>query len=103
LWIRCICACEARVKVEAVGGGVRTLGMTGISADAALAVVPFFAPLAICVFGLLYALARSQTDTARRLELVEQKVDIIRATGAKAPRVHFARSLLTTIKESGGP
>ncbi len=72
--------------------------MTTITAEAALAVVPFFAPLTIVMCALLFLLARSQTETVRRVELLEQKVESWR--GAKAVRI---RSPLASAKETGHP
>lgn len=74
--------------------------------DAALAVVPFFVPLVIVFCGLFFALARGQTQAIRRIELLEQKVELLRA-GAKAPRF-LSRSPLAVAsagapKESGSP
>ena len=57
-----------------------------MSPEAALAVVPFFAPLVVIFCGLFFGLARGHTQTLRRLDLLEQKVELLRA-GAKAPRL----------------
>jgi hypothetical protein len=69
--------------------------------ESALAVVPFFVPLVIVFCGAFFGLARGQTQAVRRLELLEQKVELLRA-GAKAPRilVGISRSPLAASKES---
>jgi hypothetical protein len=64
---------------------VRT--MPTISADAALAVVPFFVPLIIVVCCLFYALARGQISTHQRLTLLEAKVVMMRSVSATVPRL----------------
>lgn len=80
-----------------------------MSPDAALAVVPFFVPLVIVFCGLFFGLARGQSHALRRIELLEQKVELLRA-GAKAPRLPtgFSRSPLAVAsagapKETGSP
>jgi hypothetical protein len=70
-----------------------------MSPDAALAVVPFFAPLVIIFCGLSFGLARSQTQMMRRVDLLEQKVNLLRA-GAKAPRSPLAAVQTGSSKES---
>lgn len=69
-----------------------------MSPDSALAVVPFFVPLVIVFCGAFFGLARGQTQVIRRLDLLEQKVELLRA-GAKAPRL-LSRSPLAASKES---
>jgi hypothetical protein len=86
--------------------------MPTITADAALTVVPFFAPLTIVFCVLLFALARSQTDTVRRVDLLEEKLVAWRP-GATTPVLRLqsplavAASKRTVIngasKESGQP
>jgi hypothetical protein len=77
--------------------------MPTITADAALAVVPFFAPLTIIFCGLLFALARSQTDIVRRVDLLEQKASVWRS--AKAVRFKSPLAVTTSgmPKDSGQP
>jgi hypothetical protein len=77
--------------------------MPTITADAALAVVPFFAPLTIVFCVLLFALARSQTDTVRRVDLLEQKLVAWRP-GATAPlmRLHSPLAAVTASKRAIG-
>lgn len=71
-----------------------------MSPEAALAVVPFFAPLVVIFCGLFFGLARGHTQTLRRLDLLEQKMELLRA-GAKAPRL-FSRSPLAA-SQGGAP
>jgi hypothetical protein len=77
--------------------------MTTITAEAALAVVPFFAPLTIILCALLFLLARSQTETVRRVELLEQKAELWRPNGARAVRIRSPLAAAGVAKETGHP
>ncbi len=61
--------------------------MPEITGDAALAVVPFFAPLLIFVCFTTYMLGRGLTQHERRLEVLEGRLDRHRLVGAVAPRI----------------
>ena len=61
--------------------------MPEITGDAALAVVPFFAPLLIVVCFMSYMLSFRLTQHERRLELLEGRLDRHRLVGATAPRI----------------
>jgi hypothetical protein len=79
-----------------------------MSPESMIAVVPFFVPLVVVFGALFFGIARSQTQSVRRIELLEQKVELLR-NGAKAPRLvaGISRSPLAAAagqpKESGQP
>ena len=77
--------------------------MTTITAESALAVVPFFAPLTIIMCALLFLLARSQTEMVRRVDLLEQKAALWHSNGAKAVRLRSPLAAAGAAKETGHP
>jgi len=72
-----------------------------MSPESALAVVPFFVPIVVVFGALFFGIARSQTQSAQRIELLEQKVELLRAA-AKAPRI-LGRSPLAVAAAAGQP
>jgi hypothetical protein len=75
-----------------------------MSPESMLAVVPFFVPLVVVFSALFFGIARSQTQSLRRIELLEQKVELLRAA-AKAPRLlpALSRSPLAVAIATGQP